>query len=118
MLSEALSTDGDAVLQHSLGFAHGERVPFDGIGVVGEAHAHVLPDLGNDIRGQRAVGIEARLERIQGGKQFGCVFHGVSPAGAQDNATRERGKGGIFDQSGKNFTQRVQVRGPDHDLAP
>ena len=107
VLLEALAAYGDAVLQHSLGFAHGERVSFDGIGVIGEAHAHVFPYLGDDIRGQRAVGIEARLERIQGGKQFGCVFHGVSPAGAQDNATRERGKGGIFDQTGKNFTQRV-----------
>ena len=101
VFSETLSTDGDAILQNRLGFAHGERVSFDGIGVVGEADTHVLPYLGDDIRGQRAVGIEARLERIQRGKQFGCVFHGVSPAGAQDNATRERGKGGIFDQTRK-----------------
>lgn len=74
VLLEALAAYGDAVLQHSLGFAHGERVPFDGIGVVGEAHAHVLPDLGNDIRGQRAVGIEARLERIQGGNSSAVSF--------------------------------------------
>ena len=75
VLLEALAAYGDAVLQHSLGFAHGERVSLNGIGVVGEADAHVLPDLGDDIRGQRAVGIEARLERIQFGKQFGFALH-------------------------------------------
>ena len=81
MFPKALAAYGDAVLQHSLGFAHGERVSLDGIGVVSEADTHVLPYLGDDIRGQRTVGIEARLERIHGGKQFGCVFHGISPAG-------------------------------------
>lgn len=76
VLPEALAAYGDAVLQHRLGFAHGERVSLNGIGVVGEADAHVLPYLGNDIRGQGATGIEARLERIQLGKQFSFALHG------------------------------------------
>ena len=77
MLLEALSTDGDAILQNRLGFAHGERVPFDGIGVVGEADAHVVPYLGDHIRRQGAMSIKARLEYIQLGKQFCFALHGI-----------------------------------------
>ena len=59
MFSKALSTDGDAILQNRLGFAHGERVPFDGIGVVGEADTHVFPNLRDNIRRQGAMRIKA-----------------------------------------------------------
>lgn len=72
--------DGGVTLPHSLGFAHGERVPFDGIGVVGEASAHVLPYRGNDIGGKGRQASRRDLSASNSANNSALLFIGFSCA--------------------------------------
>ncbi len=60
VLAHGVAADRDAVLDDQLGLAEVEGVALDGVGVVGQADAQILVELGDDRRGQRALEDRAR----------------------------------------------------------
>lgn len=105
MLGEAFAADGDAFFEDQLGFALGEGVAFDGVGVVGEADVVEGFEFGNDAGGEGTEGVEPGFEAVNLGQFFGRGHGGWRGEGLAD------GGGAVPDAVGFEVGEEAIVGG-------
>lgn len=76
MMPQRFAANGHALLQHHLGLHQGQRVPLDGIGMVGVLDHHVLTQVPDKLGRKGTMGVQLGLQGVQFGK--GIMVHGVS----------------------------------------
>ena len=74
MMSQRFAANGHALLQHHLGLHESQRIPFDGVGVVGVLEHHVLTQVPNKLGRKGTMGVQFGLQASRMAKASCCMW--------------------------------------------
>ena len=76
VVPKRFAADGQSIFKDNFGLHEGQRVPLNGVGMVGESQHHILAQVPDKFRRKGTMSVELGLQGVQIGE--GVMMHGMS----------------------------------------